>query len=163
MQSPENDHHKSKSAAGKQTLCTLSSTFLNTLKTTLESHTDFSKQTKLLKQMRSIEYHTDFSKHTKLLKQMRSGQNGYVPFCASRVISFGTTHSWEWKNLHISELSLLRYTCAEIATIYPQCILGALVCVRKTQTNSIHESNKLANLTWCVSRGAIWRRWIDDC
>jgi len=112
MQSPENDHHKSKSAAGKQTLCTLSSTFLNTLKTTLESHTDFSKQTKLLKQMRSIEYHTDFSKHTKLLKQMRSieyhtdfskhtkllkqmrsGQNGYVPFCASRVISFGTTHS----------------------------------------------------------------------
>ena len=95
MQSPENDHHKSTSAAGKQTLCTLSSTFLNTLKTTLESHTDFSKQTKLLKQMRSIEYHTDFSKHTKLLKQMRSGQNGYVPFCASRVISFGTTHENE--------------------------------------------------------------------
>ena len=36
----------------RETLCTLS-TFLNTLKTTLESHTDFSKQTKLLKQMRS--------------------------------------------------------------------------------------------------------------
>ena len=162
MQSPENDHHKSKSAAGKQTLCTLSSTFLNTLKTTLESHTDFSKQTKIAETDEEHWIPHRFLKTYQIAETDEEWSEWLCPFlCFSS--HFLWNNSWEWKNLHISELSLLRYTCAEIATIYPQCILGALVCVRKAQTNSIHESNKLANLTWCVSRGAIWRRWIDDC